>query len=1013
MARHGAETDFELTTIERLMALKYSWTHGEELERSHEEVVLREVLKENLVRRYPDLPPQALDEAIRRFARPEGVDTLRRNQQFHKDLRGGIEVKLERPGKRTEHRHVYAIDWERPENNEFCVVNQLPVKGQNDRRPDIVIFVNGLPLVVFELKNPWSAKPTVAEALNQIGNYRYEIPQLFEFNAVTVVSDGVNTLHGMWTADEEWFAPWKSIDGFNIEPGTTGSMKMLIEGLFPKDRLLAYVRDFVLFEVADDIIIKKGAKYHQFFAVRIAAKKTVEAMTSGADKRIGVIWHTTGSGKSLSMAFLVGLLRREPLLNNPTFLIQVDRTDLDNQLHDQFVAARSLVGDVKHAESVNELRELLRTEGGEVIFTTVEKFRLKADGNGGREIEHPVLSDRSNIIVIADEAHRSQYGFLEGYARYLNDALPNARRIGFTGTPVSLHGADTVEVFGNVMHTYDIRQSQEDRATVPIYYEPRQIKLHLNHADVDAALNEIVDGAEIDQLERKKSRWAALAQAAGAKERMEKLAFDLFDHFKTRTTTLAGKAMVVCMTRENCVRLYNALKALPGCPEIKVVMTGDLGRDPKEWSEAGHYTTKAKREIIKQRMINVDDPLKIVIVCDMWLTGTDIPCLHTLYIDKPMKGHNMIQAISRVNRVFRDKPHGLVVDYIGIGDELRDATAKYSKGGGRGEPAPAIDDEARPLFFEALEAIRALLPPNTDYGDWRRISAITLEDRYALVYGTLMDSDDRRDEFLQAEHRLTTTYLLVKHLDDCRPYADEIIFYQRVRKQLMKVIPGRRAERDVEHAVRDLVDDAVETEGVVDIFQSAGLARADISILDEKFLQTFKDRPHQNLRLALLQKLLEDEIRLHLRCNLAQAKSFRELLENTLRKYHNRLIDAAAVIQAILRIKQEMDSAGARAKAMGLEEEELAFYDAVAANYANIYGDKFLADLVHDVVQTVKRNLKVDWTEPHRDDVKAGVRAAVKRVLRKNDIKVEDLEPFVSAVMAQAEALFADWPVAA
>lgn len=1014
MPHHGTETEFELTTIERLKQLygEHAYCHGADLDRDQSEVVLRDVLRRNLFDRYPDLPEASLEEAVRRFSRPEGADALRRNMAFHKDLTRGIELRVEWPDGRIEHRHVYAIDWGDADNNEFLIVNQLSIHGQNDRRPDLVIFVNGLPLVLFELKNPYSDQPTVDDALNQIAHYRHDIPQVFEFNAVTVVSDGITTLHGMWTATPEWYAPWKSIDGFQVEPNTTGTMKSLVEGMLPKDRLLTYIRDFVVFEVANEKITKKGAKYHQFFAVRIAADKAVASLQEDADKRIGVIWHTTGSGKSLSMTFLVGLLRRRTGLN-PTFVIQVDRTDLDDQLHDQFVAARALVGDVKHAESVDELRDLLQTEGGEVIFTTIEKFRLKADEG---EIEHPVLSTRSNIIVIADEAHRSQYGFTQGYARYLAEALPNARRLGFTGTPVSFSGADTVEVFGDLIHWYDMKQSQEDQATVPIFYEPRQIKLHLNKTDVDAALQDIVDEQPVEtvgDLERRKSRWAALAKAAGAKVRVEQLAADLLEHFQLRTKTLDGKAMVVCMTRENCVRLYDALMALPDCPEIKVVMTGDLSKDPPEWSQAGHITTKTQRDAIKQRMIDPDDPLRIVIVCDMWLTGTDIPCLHTLYIDKPMRGHNIIQAISRVNRVFRDKPHGLVVDYIGIGDDLRDATNTYTKGGGRGEPALDVSEEAVPVFQQCLAAVREFLPEGVNYGDWRTLTGIQLEDRYALVYGHLTEDDEKRDHYLQAELRLSQAFLLVKHLDSCRPFADEVIFLQRVRKQILKAIPGRRPPGELERAVRDLTDDAVESEGVVDIFQTAGIEQADISILDDQFLQTFKDKPLPNLRLKLLEKLLADEIQLREKRNLAQARSFRELLEATLQKYHNRLIDAAAVIRAMIQIRRDMESSDQRAADLGLSSEELAFYDAVAENYDNIYGTDFLKDLIHDIVQTVKRNLKVDWTEPHREDVKAAVRAAVKRVLRSRGVKPDDFEPMLVYILRQAEALYANWPVVA
>lgn len=1008
MSSHrGTETTFELTTIERLEQQGYTYQLGLEMERPHDEVVLRDVLRANIADRYTDLPETALDEAVARVCRPDGVDTIRRNKSFHELLTRGFELKVEHPDGRTEHRHIYPVQWDMPAENEFQVVNQLPIQGKNDRRPDIIIYINGLPLVVFELKNPYSIKPTVEDAFNQIQHYVHDISQLFDYNALIVLSDGITTLHGMWTSDVEWYAPWKSINGLDVEPNTTGSMKALVEGVFPKERLLQYLRDFITFEVDNDRITKKGAKYHQFFAVRLAVQKAVETVKTGNDKRIGVIWHTTGSGKSLSMAFLVGILRRMPELENPSFVIQVDRTDLDDQLHDQFVATRSLVGDVKHADSVDDLRDLLKTEGGEVIFTTIEKFRLKKDSG---EIAHPVLSERSNIIIIADEAHRSQYGFTEGYARYLAEALPNARRIGFTGTPVSFGTADTVEVFGDVIHTYDIRQSQEDHATVPIYYAPRQVRLHLTQADIDAALKELTDEAsEATELERRKSRWAALAAAAGAKERLEELAKDLLAHFLDRTATLAGKAMVVCMTRSNCVRLYDELTKLPGCPEIKVIMTGNLSDDPPEWNKAGHLTTKAQRDIIKKRMIATDDPLKIVIVCDMWLTGTDIPCLHTLYIDKPMQGHTMIQAISRVNRVFSDKPHGLIVDYIGIGDELREATAKYTKGGGRGEPAPNIEDSARPLFMGCLEVVRQLLPEGHDYGNWRRMTNIEMEDMYSLVYGELAEDDERCEQFIQAEARLTSAFLLVKHLEDCRPFADELIFYQRVRKQLRKIEPGgKKKVHDLDKAVRDLVDDHVESEGVVDIFKVAGIEQADISILDDNFLQTFKNKSHEDLRLKLLQRLMDDAIRVYLSRNPQKAKSFRKMLEDTLKKYHNRLITAAAVIQEMIEIRKHMHGDQQRAKELNLEDDELAFYDAVAENFETLYDQQFLCDLIHDVVQTIRRNIKVDWNEPHREDIKAAVRAAVRRVLRKRGVREEDFEPFLNRIMSQAETLYAD-----
>ncbi len=1032
---HGSETQFELTTIDRLRLLGYEHVPGPEIERDPREVVLVSALRKSLETRYADLPQTAIEAAVEKLRRPEGADPLRRNQFFHCDLlTRGFETAYEAPhaafkpppkyaGKagvqeeagtrRTA--HIHPIDWEHPERNDFLVVNQLSISGKNDRRPDIIIYVNGLPLVVFELKNPYAEEPTVEEALNQIGHYTVDTPQLFEFNGLCVVSDGVNTLHGMWTAGREWYAPWKSLDGLTVEPGRTGSMKTLIEGLFRKERLLAYLRDFIVFEVDRSGVVKKGAKYHQFFAVQRAVDRTLAAFGAGADRRIGVVWHTTGAGKSLSMAFLVGILRRNARLRNPTFLVQVDRTDLDDQLHDQFVLARHLVGAVQQAESIDGLRELLKGDDGEVIFSTIEKFSLKDDA-GGREVAHPVLSTRDNIIIIADEAHRSQYGFLKGYARYLSEALPNARRLGFTGTPVSFAAADTVEVFGDYIHTYDIRQAQDDGATVPIYYTPRQAKLQLARADIDTALEDLTEGYTAEQLgdlDRKKSRWAALAAAAGAKDRAEAIAKDLLAHLQERTKTLAGKALVVCMTRANCVRLYDALTQLPDCPEVKIVMTGNLGADPKAWSEAGHITTKTQRDAIKSRMVTPEDPLKIVIVCDMWLTGTDIPCLHTLYVDKPMRGHNVIQAISRVNRVFRDKPHGLIVDYIGIGDELRDATDKYTRGGGKGEPAPDVEKEAWPLFLSTIDAVRVTLPPDKEYLEWRKLSPIAFEDLHMDVYGWLTELETRRDAFLDAELRVTHAFLLVKQLFQATAYADEVIFCQRVRRQIVKTLPGKAPPKDLEHAVRDLVDEHVEAEGVVDIFKLAGMEASDISIIDEKFLQTFKDRPHETLRLKLLEKLIRDEIVRRAARNLAKAKSFRELLEATLDRYHRRIIDAAAVVKAILEIKKEMDADARRAQELGLSGEELAFYDSVGVHCKDVYDEPFLRSLVHDVVVTIKANLKVDWTEPHRENIKAAVRSAVRRVLRRRGVKEEDFDAVLAEVMKQAEALYAEWPLAA
>jgi type I restriction enzyme R subunit len=787
------ESSFEATTIERLKFLHYERDYGGQLRENAdfplESVVMLDALRRHLRARYKTLPDEAIECAVRIAANPEGVTLLQRNLNFHRLLTRGFEVKYKDSSDEERFKHVYLIDWEQPDKNDFRVVDQLPIHGRNDRRPDLIVYVNGLPLVLFELKNPYDETPTVQGAHNQIQHYTVDIPQLFDYNAFCVISDGVTTLHGTHSADFEWYAPWKSIDGHTNEPATTGSMKALIEGLFPKDRLLDYIRHFIVFEVVNDAITKKAGKYHQFFGIRFAVEHAIRATQPDGDRRVGVVWHTQGSGKSLSMIFFVGVLRRK--LENPTFIIQVDRTDLDEQLHDFFVAARQLVGDVKHAETVEELRKLLQTEGGEVIFTTIEKFRLREE-----ETRHPILSERRNIIVIADEAHRTQYGLTEGFAYHMRRALPNASFIGFTGTPIDLADRDTQAVFGDIIHTYDIPQAQADGAIVPIYYEARLVKLHLVNEEIDRDLEEITESEE--EAGRVMSAWKTIETAAGTQDRLAEVAQDIISHFEQRTETLFGKALIVCMSRRICVGLYDEIiKLRPDWHhldtdkgQIKIVMTGNLAEDPKEWNEAGHITTKERREQIKARLKDPDDPLKMVIVRDMWLTGTDIPCLHTLYVDKPMKGHNLMQAIARVNRIFRDKPGGLVVDYIGIGHLLKEAARKYTKSG-FGEPTEELDEVAKAEFLKALATIREFIPEGVTVANWRSLSNIEREDLFSLLYGNLIETEEKRDNFLGAEKQLSSAYSLVKHLPDCMALADEVAFYQIVRVELRKTLPAQ------------------------------------------------------------------------------------------------------------------------------------------------------------------------------------------------------------------------------
>ncbi len=1031
--RFPDEARFETTTIDRLKRLGYEHDEGKPLREQAdfplEKVVRVELLRRHLKARYPHLPDAAIKTAIQIGTNPEGVNTLQRNKNFHELLTRGFSVHYQTSSGIDEDEHIYLVNWDEPTRNDFRVVSQLPIRGQNDRRPDLLIYINGLPLVLFELKNPYDEEPTVEGAHNQIQHYAVDIPQVFDYSALCVISDGATTLHGMHSADMEWFAPWKTIDGREVEAVTTGSMKTLIEGLFPKDRLLEYIRHFIVFEVVNDVITKKGAKYHQFFGVRFAVEQALRATKPEGDRRIGVIWHTQGSGKSLSMVFFVGILRRT--LNNPSFVIQVDRTDLDDQLYDNFVAARSLVGDVKHAESVPELREFLQTEGGEVIFTTIEKFRLHEG-----EREHPVLSNRHNIIVIADEAHRTQYGLRArlardrstqelyaayGFAKYLRDALPNASFIGFTGTPLDLQDRDTQAVFGNIIHTYDIKQAKADKATVPIYYEPRLVKQHLINPEIDKEYEEVFETDErlaAQSVERMK--WAQIETVAGTKERLEEIAHDIVTHFEERNRTLQGKAMIVCMSRRICVALFDQIiKLRPDWyardddkGQIKIVMTGNLAEDPAEWNAAGHITTKERRDKIKERLKDINDPLKIVIVRDMWLTGTDIPALHTLYVDKPMKGHNLMQAIARVNRVFLNKPGGLVVDYIGIGHSLKEAAAKYTVQG-FGTPTEDLDETARDTFLVELATVRALLPEGASVIDWRTLSNIELEDLTARLYGHFVETEERRITFLDAERRLSSAFALVSHLDDCREYADEVAFYQLIRAELGKTLPR---SKKVEHAqvIRDLIDRSIAAQQTLDIYKVAGLDKPDISILDDEFLQEYKFKEFENLRLKLLEKLLLDEIYARERKNLRKYGSLKKALEEALQRYHNNAITAAEVVRTMIQIRREIREEDHRKRELGLSDEELAFFDAIEGfGEEGIYDVPFLAELTREIVQAVKRNLKVDWTKPHREDVKAGIRAEVRRVLLRNHIRAEQFQFILARVMDQAQSLYEDYPLAA
>lgn len=929
-------------------------------------------------------------------------------------LTQGIDFSWEENGEPVFH-HVYPVNWDKPEANDFLVVNQLPIEGRMSRRPDIIVFINGLPLVVFELKSPYSEQASIEDAYTKITNYTYDIAQLFNFNAFVVISDGTRTLHGMPGAAFEYYAAWKSIDGKDVDNTLTNTMRTLIQGLFPKERLLDYIRNFIVFmKDGKKDAVKIGAKYHQYFGVRLAVEHAVRATRPDGDRKIGVIWHATGSGKSISMLFFAGILIRHPEMDNPTIVIQVDRTDLDNQLYETFVKGASLVGHVHQADNADELRELLRNEAGQIIFTTIEKFRLK-EGEG----EFPVCSERRNIVVISDEAHRTQYNF-QGFAGNLRSALPNASHIGFTGTPITFSDRNTYEVFGNLIHVYDMQQATLDGATLPIYYESRLIPLDLKNDKLDDEFRQIIDEVGDGEREEHRIKWAALEKVVGTSKRLETLAKDIIEHFN-KSASPQAKGMIVCMSREICVRLYEKMRAIEGCPPVEIVMTGNVDKDPKEWrekqpgSEFAHIKTKEEQETVKAKLRDPDDPLKLVIVRDMWLTGTDIPPLTYLYVDKPIRGHGLIQAIARVNRVFPGKTGGVVVDYIGIADALKEATHKYTQGGGKGKPIGDLAEEAAPIFFEALEAVRKFVPPGVDISNWRARPKVEREDWLADFAGHLIGPDE--DAFLNVQARLDKAYQLVKHLPNVLPLANEVLLYEIAAiqiKRLKGMIGDGRKPKNLEEELKKLIDRSVGAqEEAIDLFDKAGLEKPDISILDEAFLADLEKKPHVDLRLKLLQKLLEEEIFYLERQRHPLGIELSKKLKETIQAYHNRVITATAVVKMMVEAKNKLLEERKKKEALGLTEEEMVFYDLIENMGDGVFSNEFMASLVRKVVSAMKKEFQIDWTNPHRQDVLAKVTLAVKMVFMRENIKGEQLRFLTNVIIEKAKEKYKDWPLEA
>jgi type I restriction enzyme R subunit len=1027
------ESTIEQFVIELLQnqGWQYLSPEEQELERSSlSEVVLKHRLKQAIETINPNVAEEAREQALRQVLNLPSQNLIDNNEAFHQMLTEGIEIEvMGEEGIKGD--KVWLIDFIHPENNEFVLCNQFTVIENNiNKRTDVVLFVNGLPLVVIELKNPTDENATVAKAFTQLQNYKNAIPSLFYYNAVLVASDGLDAKAGTISSDISYFLAWKTVDGKKEDSSTTPQIETLIKGMLKKEVLLDLIRHFIVFEkskkedaktgLSSVVSIKKIAAYHQYFAVNKAIKETLRATSEHGDRKAGVVWHTQGSGKSLSMVFYTGKVVLA--LNNPTVVVITDRNDLDDQLFDTFVGCKQLLRqEPLQAQSRENLKELLRVAGGGIIFTTIQKF-LPEDGAANFDS----LSERKNIIVIVDEAHRSQYGFgakttekngevfiKYGFAKYLRDALPNASFIGFTGTPIEKEDASTRAVFGNYIDVYDIERSVEDGATVRIYYESRLVEVHLKPEEaekLDDEVEAITEGEESTAKEKAKAKWAQLEAIIGHKNRLKIVAADIVDHFEKRREVFEGKGMIVCMSRRIAVELYEEIiRIRPSWHNkdlkkgaIKVVMTS-ASSDPESWQI--HSTTKQDRKIISERFKDENDELKLVIVRDMWLTGFDVPCLHTMYIDKPMRGHNLMQAIARVNRVFKDKPGGLIVDYIGIASDLKAALATYTASGGQG--APTLDqNESVALCLEKFEIVEQMF----DGFDYKKYFLSDTRAKLAIILEAqehILGLKDGKNEYIKQVTSLSKAFALSVPNTKVMEIKDKIGFFQAVKARLAKfeLVGSGKSDAEIETAIRQIVDKSIVSKGIIDVFDAAGIKKPDISILSDEFLTEIQGMERKNLALELLKKLLNDEIKTRMRKNFIQSRKLSEMLENSIRKYQNNLLTAAQVIEELVNLAKDIRESNKRGENLNLTDDGLAFYDALANNNSakEVLGDKQLAAIAKEVFRSVKGNATIDWTL--KESVRARLRRDVKRILKLYGYPPDEQLLATENVLKQAELM--------
>jgi type I restriction enzyme R subunit len=1071
------ESDVEEAALSYFEELGYTTIYGPDIapgepgaeRETSGDVILTGRLRSALAQINPQIPNDALDEVVRQVMRSETQNLIDNNRRFHRLLVDGVPVAYQQ-GDRTIHDQAWLIDWDNPGHNDWLVVNQFTVIEHQNRRPDIVVFINGLPLAVIELKNAADENADIDAAYNQIQTYKTDIPSLFTYNAALVISDGTTARIGSLTAKMDRFMPWRvpshsappapatllpfpnrtrpraadlpatyaspnDLDYAPILSPHAPQLEVLIKDVFAPGHWLDLIHYFLVFEVDGETVIKKMAGYHQYHAVNKAVEETVKATAPDGDKKVGIIWHTQGSGKSLSMAFYAGKIIQHPDMANPTLVVLTDRNDLDEQLFTTFSRCSQLLRQTPtQASDRADLKAKLQVASGGVIFTTIQKF--PPDTPGG---EYEQLSDRRNIVFIADEAHRSQYGLTArvvktrdketgqetgaytayGFAKYLRDALPNASFIGFTGTPIEATDKNTKQIFGDYIDIYDIHRAVEDQATVKLYYEARLAKIELDENEkphIDPDFEEVTEGEEQTIKQKLKTKWAQLEAMVGTEKRLAQIAHDIITHFDNRLAAMAGKGIIVCMSRRICVDLYNQIITLrpdwhsddDQQGQIKVIMTGSAS-DPEHFQP--HIRSKKARDAIAKRLRDPHDPLKLVIVRDMWLTGFDAPCLHTMYLDKPMKGHNLMQAIARVNRVFGSKPGGLVVDYLGIAEDLKNALKDYTEGDRREAGIPI--EQAVAILQEKYEIVQAMYH-SFDYG---RFHTGTPPERLTVLCKATdwilrpeFQEDNGTQRYIQAVTELSKAFALCATEPEAIAIREDVGFFQAVKANLAKyTVEGGKSKADLDAAIRQIVTRAVASDEVIDIFATAGLDKPEISILSDEFLAEVRNLPQKNLALEVLRKLLNDEIRARSRRNVVQSRQFSEMLENTIRRYQNRTIESAQVLQELIDLAQEMRAASRRGEDLGLTEDEMAFYDALEVNDSavQVLGDETLRAIARDLVEAVRKNVTIDWTE--RENVRAKMRSTIKRMLRKHGYPPDKQVQATETVITQAETLCKDW----